>query len=71
LVLHRPSVQGDTLVGSHGAGVASPDRAVALVEVTEVARRRGDTGRTVLLGVGVATLLVGMISVATADFCCP
>jgi hypothetical protein len=72
LVLHQPSVQGDSLVGSHAAGIAGPDRAVALVDVTAVARRRGDTGRTVLLGVGVAALLAGTIAfAATADFCCP
>ena len=72
VVLYQPSVQGDSLVGRHAPGVASPDRAVALADVTAVARRRGDTGKTVLLGVGVAALIAGTIAfAATADFCCP
>ena len=70
-VLHQPAVQGDSLVGSHAAGMAERDRAVALGDVTAVATRRRDPGKTLLLGVGIGSVVAGLIafSVGMSDCC--
>ncbi|HET9039483.1 MAG TPA: hypothetical protein VFN40_04900 [Gemmatimonadales bacterium] len=70
-VLHQPAVQGDSLVGSHAAGMADRDRAVALADVTAVATRHRDAGKTLLLGIGIAAVLGGVIafSVGMSDCC--
>jgi hypothetical protein len=70
-VLHQPAVEGDSLVGSHRAGNTERHRAVALADVTAMATRHRDAGKTLLLGVGIAAVLGGVIafSVGMSDCC--
>lgn len=59
-VLYQPQVRGDSLLGRRDRSATQPDRALALTDVTEVATRHIDEGRTVALVLGVGAI-VGVI----------
>jgi hypothetical protein len=68
-VLYRPEIRGDTLVGRHRAHARTPDRSIALTEVTSVATSHVNAGKTVGLGLGHVAVLGGalLIAVSTID----
>jgi hypothetical protein len=66
-VVQRPSVVGDSLVGSTSAGSALRRYAVALRDVTRVDVRRLDRGKTVAVLGGVVLVGIAIASAATDE----
>ena len=64
-VLYRPQVQGDTLVGARHWESKSPDRAVPLTDIKQLATQHVSTGRTAGLTLGLSAFIVGIIVAAT------
>jgi hypothetical protein len=63
-VLHQPAVVGDTLRGT------AREPAIPLSDVQAVETRHGDTGKTLLLGLGIAVGVVAAAAIACAATDC-
>lgn len=63
-VLHQPAVVGDTLRGT------AQEPAIPLSDVQAVETRHGDTGKTLLLGLGIAVGVVAAAAIACAATNC-
>ncbi len=64
VVLYHPAVLGDTLVGVMQRRMRADTIAIPITDVVNVAVRRFDSGKTILLGVGV----VGVIAIMAAEY---
>jgi len=64
VVLHHPAVLGDTLVGVIQRRMREDTLAIPVADVVTVAVRRFDSGKTILLGVGV----VGLIAIMAVEY---
>jgi hypothetical protein len=64
VVLYHPAVLGDTLVGVMQRGMREDTLAIPVADVVTVAVRRFDSGKTILLGVGV----VGLIAIMAVEY---
>ena len=65
LVLERPKVSGDSVTGLSGGA----SRGVPLADISTIATRHGDAGKSVLLGVGIAGGIFAVAAVGASSAC--
>jgi hypothetical protein len=66
-VLYQPDVQGDSLLGRHAEGDKMSNRALALMDVKQVATRHVSASRTAALVLGMGLLVAIVAAAATFD----
>ena len=64
---YRPGLRGDTLVGWWRSEDETPDRALPLADVRQVATRHTNVAMVMLLGLSAAALLAAGIAIGTWD----